>query len=239
MCSQLVVAAAREAAARGAASLAALYVDADDADLNRAFSEAGAVELASPANMTLDLPGTGVDDWLAALGRKRRGNVLADRRKLEAAGVELTVRPLTAADVEDVVELEMRNYRKYGHDYDPREARALHESYLRHLDGSSAYVSQARRAGRLLGFASLVRHGDTVYARQAGFDAARSEDLPVYMGVVFDAPVAWAYRHGIRRIDLSISAEKTKERKGASAQPRRAWVLPLRGQSIRSLDAAR
>lgn len=235
----LIAEAAERSRERGASCLAALYVDADDAELNQAFAAAGAVSLASPANNVLDLPGDADEDWLASLGKKRRGNVLADRRKLADAGVEVQVRSLTSADVDDVVELEMRNYRKYGHDYDAVEAEALHRAYLSHLDDDQALIGRAEVGGRLTGFVSLVRHGETLHARQAGFDPELSDGLPVYMGVVFDAPVAWAYANGVRRIDLSISADKTKERKGATQQPRRAWVLPLRGQSINSLDAAR
>lgn len=230
-----------EASARGAATLAALYVSDDDPALSHAFAELGAVAFDAPANHVLPLPGHSTEDWLTALGRKRRGNVLADRRKLERAGVTLHVRELHQRDIGNVVELELSNYRKYGHDYDAREAESLHTAYLQHLDRGQALLSSAIRDGDLVGFASLVRHSDSLYIRQAGFDTVSCEGLPVYMGTVFDAPVAWAYENGVRLLDLSISADKTKERKGARPQQRTAWILPLhaRAQSIISELAAR
>ena len=223
---RLVGGAAEAAARSGAASLAALYCDRDDRDLEAAFTAHGATRFPAPGLNRLELPEGGWDGWLAGLSKKRRYAELADARKLAEAGVELTCRPLSDRDVDEVLPLELALYDRYGHDYRHSEARSLHFAYLRHL-GDDALVVRAVRQGHLLGFASLVRSGSTVHVRQAGFDTAACEGVPVYFGTVFHEPIRWAVTAGVRILDLSTSMDDMKRRRGATTFPRDAWVLPL------------
>ncbi|KOX05609.1 hypothetical protein ADK66_24220 [Micromonospora sp. NRRL B-16802] len=231
---QVVGAAAQAAAAAGAATLAALYCDRDDEDLAAAFRAHGAVRLPSPGLNVLHLPGTSFDDWLASMPNRRRTNVNAERRKLAHAGVTIELRPLTSDDLDEILPLELDQYEKYGHHYRHTEARALHEAYLRHL-GEDALLVRAHLDGRLVAFASIVRHGRSAYIRQGGFDAVASDGAPVYFGTVFHQPIAWAYRVGVDSIDLSISADATKQHRRAVTRPRDAWVVPMTDEAERAL----
>jgi uncharacterized protein len=231
---RLVAAAADQAAERGAATLAALYCDAADAGLAAAFRACGGIALPSLADHVLTLPGHSIDDWLAALPRKQRTNERADMRKLAEGGAALCVRPLTAADVGWVVDLEIGNYHKYGTDYRVTEARRLHQAYLHHL-GGDAQLAVASLGGRPVGFGSIIRHRDTAYVRQGGFDHDACAGLPVYFGTVFHTTISWAYREGVRHIDYSTSADTLKRHRGCAARPRTAWAIPLAAASRAAL----
>lgn len=237
----VITAAVEQAADRQAATLAALYCDQADADLAAAFRACGGVSLPSWPDNVLTLPGHGIDDWLATLPRKQRSNERADMRKLASGDVEFRVRPLAESDLDWIVDLELGLYRKYGTDYSAAEARRLHQAYLGHL-GKDAQLVTATRAGRQVGFASLVRHGDTAYLRQAGFDHDSCADLPIYFGTVFHATIDWAYSVGVRQLDYSTSADVPKRRRGCEAHARTAWAVPLttaaRAALLRCADPA-
>lgn len=233
---ELVGGAAEAAARSGAQALAALYCDREDHDLRAAFVAHGAIRFPAPGLNRLELPGGGWDGWLAGLSKKRRYAELADARKLVEAEVELTCRPLTLRDVDELLPLELALYDRYGHDYRQAEARSLHLAYLQHL-GHDALVVRAERHGHLLGFASLVRSGSTVHVRQAGFDTAACDGAPVYFGTVFHEPIRWAAAAGVRVLDLSTSMDDMKRRRGATTCPRDAWVLPLTADARAALDA--
>ncbi|SDG11146.1 hypothetical protein SAMN05216553_105384 [Lentzea fradiae] len=230
----LVGKAAEAAADLGAATIAALYCDDSDEELAEAFRAHGGVRVPSHATYRLELPGPSYEDWLRSLPRKQRTKELADQRKLGDANVTYDVRPLTEADVDWIVPLEMGLYHKYGNDYRTGEAAGLHRAYLSCL-GPDALLVEARRDGERVGFASVVRHGTSAFVRQAGFDDAATAGAPVYFGAVFHTVVRWACSAGVRSIDLSISAGQVKRRRGAVELPRSAWVVPLTAAARRTL----
>ncbi|MFF7364260.1 GNAT family N-acetyltransferase [Streptomyces sp. NPDC008125] len=223
---RLLGAAAEHAAERGASCLAALYCSPEDADLQAAFLAHGGVRFPSHGTNVLGLPGDGFEDWMASLPRKQRAKEKADLRKLREAGVDFEVSPLREADLEWIVPLELGLYGKHGHAYAVEEAAGLHRAYLDHL-GDDALVVRARRDGTYVGFTSLVRRGSRAYVRQAGFDPEGCADAPVYFGAALHEPIRWACAHGVRSLDLSITADATKQRRGARTRPREAWFVPL------------
>jgi hypothetical protein len=233
---RLIGGAAEMAAGTGAAGIAALYCDHDDEELAAAFRTHGGVRLPSPGGNTIPLPGTSPEDHLARLASKRRSDERLTQAKLAEAGVTYEIRPLTEPDIDEIVPLELGLYDKYGHDYRPDEARALHVAYLNHL-GDDALVLRVSRDGALIGFCSIVRHGPTAYMRQGGFDPELCQGLPVYLGAVFQAPLPWAYDVGVRMLDLSISADETKRYRGAISHPHDAWVIPLTDRAATVLSS--
>jgi hypothetical protein len=233
---RLIGGAAETATSRGAASLAALYCDSGDADLAAAFVAHGGVPVASFADSVLHLPGGGSEDWLASLPRKQRLKERADLRKLEAGEVRYTIAPLTLADIDWIVPLELDLYNRYGNDYLVAEARGLHRAYLDHL-GPDALLLTAERGGSKIGFVSMIRSGDSAYLRQAGFDQERCEGAPVYFGALFHAAVEWAYANGVTTLDYSISTEDAKARRGCLPLGRTAWFVPLTSDAESALSA--
>ncbi|MET8680898.1 GNAT family N-acetyltransferase [Streptomyces sp. NPDC004647] len=226
MLTELIGTAAKEATSRGASTLAALYCDQDDHALAAAFAEHGALRLPSHPAFVLDLPGATWGDWLGSLPRKRRSNETADARKLQAGGVRITVAPMRADNIDWIVPMELDLYSRHGSNYLQEEARSLHQAYLDHL-GDDVLLVQAERKGAPIGFASLVRHGDTAYLRQAGFDQDACAGAPVYFGTVYHAAIQWAYAHGVSTLDFSVSAGDVKLRRGCRQLDRSAWILPL------------
>ena len=233
---RLIGTAAEAAAARGAATLAALYCDDGDTELAAAFAAHGGVRVPSYTDFALDLPGSGFDDWLASLPRKRRYAEIADERKLAAGDVRYSVAPPARGDVDWIVPLELELYTKYGNDYLVEEARALHLAYIDHL-GDDALLIRAERAGRPVGFVSLVRSGDSAFVRQAGFDDEACAGVPVYFGAVFHTAIRWAYEHDVSTLDYSISARAVKVRRGCRPLGRCAWIVPLSGRAGEVLRA--
>lgn len=233
---RLIGSAAEAAGSQGAASLAALYCDSEDADLAAAFAAHGGVPVASFADSVLDLPGDSPEDWLASLPRKQRLKEKADLRKLENAGIRYTIAPLTPEDIDWIVPLELDLYTRYGNDYLVAEARNLHQAYLDHL-GPDALVLTAERGGRKIGFVSMVRSGNAVYLRQAGFDQDGCEGAPVYFGGLFHAAIGWAYANGVTTLDYSISTEHAKARRGCRPLHRTAWFVPLTSDAESALSA--
>lgn len=223
---RVIASAAEDAARRGAVTIAALYCDDHDDDLTAAFRENGGIPVPSFPNYALSLAGAAFDDWLAGLPPKQRLNEKADLRKLEKANVRCSVVPLTEDDIDWIVPLELELYHRYGNDYLVSEARSLHQAYLRHL-GDDALLIKAERDGAAVGFASLIRIGDTAYLRQAGFDHDRCAGAPVYFGTVFHAAIKWAYAHHVKTLEYSISSDDVKKRRGCRALERSAWFVPL------------
>ncbi|MCX5265949.1 GNAT family N-acetyltransferase [Streptomyces sp. NBC_00199] len=222
---RLLDTASAHAADRGAACLAALYVSSKDQDLAAAFQAVGAIRQPSYPVNVLTLPGHTWEDWLASLPRKQRAKEKADLRKTEEAGLSFEVGPLRESDLEWVVDLELGLYGKHGHSYAADEATRLHRAYLHHL-GDDAVIVRVLHEGQPLGFTSLVRHGRRAYVRQAGFHPALS-DTPAYFAAALHQPIVWAYGHGVRHLDLSISADQVKQRRGAQPFDRASWFVPL------------
>ncbi|MGW7313841.1 GNAT family N-acetyltransferase [Streptomyces sp. NPDC054854] len=218
--------AATEASHRGAAVLAALYCLPQDADLAHAFRQNGGIRFPSHGTNILGLSGHTYEDWLAGLPRKQRAKEQADTREVERAGIDISVKPLHSTDVDWIVPLELDLYAKHGHAYAAREATALHKAYIENL-GTDALVVQATLENRPVGFVSLIRHGRSAYVRQAGFDAKVAATTPLHFATAMQQPIRWAYTHGVTRLDLSISADNTKQHRGAVTCARDAWFIPL------------
>lgn len=223
---RLLAAAAEHAAARGASCLAALYCSPKDADLTEAFRAHNGIRFPSHGTNILGLPGNSRQEWMASLPRKQRAKEKADIRKLRDAGIDFETSPLHEADLEWIIPLELGLYSKHGHTYAVEEATALHRAYLDHLHHDALLV-RARHHGSHIGFVSLIRHGSHAYIRQAGFHPQAGEIAPVYFGTALQEPIRWAYDHGVRCLDLSITADTAKQRRGARTHPRDAWFIPL------------
>lgn len=181
--------------------------------------------LATEPNMvlTIDPAWQSHEDYLGALDAKYRRKVKDIGKKLAAAGC--TIESL---------------------DGDPTaEAARLHELYLSvqgnatvrlvtlpstFLPAMAAALGEAfrctviRREGRVIGFVTTVRDGDTAIGYYIGFDRVEAAGgLPLYLQLLH-VTIADAIRWRCRRLSLGRTALEPKAGLGAKPEPMSVWV---------------
>ena len=88
----------------------------------------------------------------------------------------------------------------------------------RYQDDFRTVAARSREGGRLLGFITLVRDGDSAFGFYVGFDkAAAAQGFPLYLSLVY-AGVAQAIEMGAARVVLGRTALGPKAQIGAKAQ---------------------
>ncbi|MEU9828085.1 peptidogalycan biosysnthesis protein [Micromonospora chersina] len=184
---------------------------------------AGATPLALKSECLVSLPGTDFDDYLAALPKRRRSAIRADRRRFAQAGYEVSGRRYRDS-VTDVVRLGLQTAQKYGGGLDLSAATAMIERQADVLDEVSAILA-CGRGGRVAGFALLMDHQRSSCVRTAGFDYAEAGDAAEYFELVYYRPIERAYALGRTELWLGPSSYQAKVLRGAVPQAR--WGLPL------------
>ncbi|GGV01254.1 hypothetical protein GCM10010495_10370 [Kitasatospora herbaricolor] len=222
---ELVRRAEDAAAARGGRSVAFLYVDEDDTLLGEVLDERGYDSFVSGRHSRLDVPAGGFEEYLARLSAHRRRRILAERRAVRAAGVEVRLEPLAAAPLPRLAELETRLLAKYGFaDWRPEQTELVLHSVLERF-GDDAVVSLAVADGTVQGFGLQLRHGDQWYAHRAGFDYDFQGRLPLYYEVLYYHLVQQAPAHGVSVIHYGLGSEEAKRSRGCRATTQRCYVL--------------
>jgi hypothetical protein len=82
--------------------------------------------------------------------------------------------------------------------------------------GPDAFVFTARLDGALCGFTLALRHRDDWYIHRAGFDYARTEDLPVYFEVTYNSVIERATSAGVRALHYGSGAIRAKQLRGCT-----------------------
>ncbi|MGC9666042.1 GNAT family N-acetyltransferase [Planosporangium sp. 12N6] len=224
----LLAHAERAAAERGLRSAGMLYVDADDVVTRRVLADRGYAIGAHATAAVLDVPGAGLDGYLAGLRSKTRIMVRREIRRLADAGFGVSVHPVTPEVQDDLDRFEGALNAKYGGAFDPGAVRRLRESIAAHLP-RHARVAFADLAGRRCGSALFFRWRDELHVRTAGFDYALKGDLPGYFGLLFYGLIAHAHETGVRRIFYSTGAERAKRSRGCVLVGQDAFVKRLPG----------
>jgi uncharacterized protein len=213
---RLVLAAAEDARAAGR-RLALPYLD-DESPLLDAVRRLGPSRLAELGRRAL-IPDVGADlgSYLALLSGRRRSIVRRDLRDLERAHVAAT--PAPWADVGEAAPLVYRIHARHGEPDHP----LLVADRLERWDENPAVETVAfelRRDGRLAGVSLGWRRGETLELYEIGL----SEDLGqlrrlCYHEIMFYAPLRFAWAHGLRRLELGLSSEEPKQKRGALLLP--------------------
>jgi uncharacterized protein len=222
---RLAAAAERLALARGARSTAFLYVDERDVALRRVLARRGYASYRSGSYSWLPVPADGFSGYLARFSSHRRTRIVAERRRLRAAGAQVRIEPLSSDLLRPLAGLETSLLAKYGLRGSPSKSRSIFATLLREC-GGDVLVSTAHVAGRLCGFALILRRGDQWYAYRGGFDYAVKGELPVYFEVVFYHLVEAAAAAGITTIHYGTGSESTKRSRGCAAADQYAFFRP-------------
>lgn len=174
------------------------------------------------ADCLIDLPGTGIEDHVASLPtRQRRTNFRREQRRFDEIGLRV--------EQVDLVEywprlgpLLANVQRKYGHDCTAEQMATLLCRQAEHL-GDRAIVFACFSGSQLAGFAMCYRWGAELALRVVGFDYTRVTGADEYALVAAHAPLAYGYRHGVRRLHLGIDSYEAKIRRGAQVRP--LWAV--------------
>lgn len=231
----LLAAAEDSARSQGCTSVAFPYVSESDEVLAEALRRRGYVGLFHEHRWRLSVPGGGFDAYLAALDSRQRHQVRRDRRRLGASGVRFAVEPLSDDAVAEMVPLEVNLNRKYDFPRAEADVRSILERFCARW-GDAAVVSTARSAGRLRGFALFVRFRGSLYSRDVGFDYDFQGKLPIYFGVLFYEPLAFAQREGVEIIDYGAGSDGAKRKRGCRALGQHAYARSFDPRLQRHLE---
>ncbi|MEU8975207.1 GNAT family N-acetyltransferase [Streptomyces monashensis] len=225
----LVTAAELLARQAGLATVCFLYVDEQDDALGRVLGARGYVTCTTGRYSTLQVPEEGgFDGYLAALPRKRRVSVAAERRRMRESDVRVRLESLHSADLPRFAELESGLLAKYG--ISVRADQVLEQiRQVRDCFGDDAFAVVAEGEGGIRGFGLILRHGDHWYARQTGYDYAYQErtGLPLYFEVLYYRLLEEAVSAGVRTLHYGLGSEQAKRSRGCTATEQRCHLLRL------------
>lgn len=211
-----------------AASVAFLHVDETDHELRRVLVRRGYQHYTSGRYSSLQVPADGFPGYLAALPRKRRASIAAERRKLRDEGCRISLEPFDGADLVRFAELEAELMRKYGIEWRDDQSLPTY-AQVRDRFGDDAFALVARADGRIRGFGLILRHNNHWYARQSGFDYAyqRRKRLPLYFELLYYRLVEEAAAAGVTTVYYGHGSEDTKRSRGCVATDQFCYVLRL------------
>ena len=162
------------------------------------------------------------EDYLAALDGKRRRNVRDIEKKLAAAGCTLESVNGLAADASRIHELYLAV-----HDRAAIRLVTLPPTYLPAFAaaaGDDFRSTLIRREGRIVGFVTSVKDGDTAVGYYVGFDRAEAESgLPLYLRLLY-AAVGDAIHWRCSRLSMGRTALEPKAGLGAKPEAMSIWV---------------
>ena len=195
---------------------------ADQKGAEATFRRAGFRRFETEPNMVLQLKPSwaSFDDCLKDMKSSYRSRIRKTLKDLEASGIVLE--RLDPAQVEaEAAEL----YRLYHQIHDRQKLRlaTITEGWIPALarayqDDFRTVVARSRQEGRILGFVTLLRDGDSVFGYYMGFDKpSAAAGLPLYVSLVYSG-VAQAIEMGAARIVLGRTALGPKAQVGARPQ---------------------
>ncbi|MEW5850600.1 MAG: GNAT family N-acetyltransferase [Myxococcota bacterium] len=175
------------------------------------------------------------EDYLASLNAKYRKGVRQLQRDVEKAGCTVEPLRITAADTDALHGLYLQVHQRA-----PLRLFTLPEDFQAGLAGAFGEgfrCTVIRQSGRLVGFVTTLRDGDTAVGYHIGFDRALSEEVPLYFRLL-QAAVADAVALGCRRLSLGRTALEPKAKLGARPEPLAVWVrhrVPALNLLVRTL----
>jgi hypothetical protein len=173
-------------------------------------------------NMVLQLKPswTCFEDCLNDMKSEYRSRIRKTLKGLEDSGIALE-----SLGPEQVEAEAAEIYRLYHQVHDRQKLRlvTIREGWIpalaRHYQGDfRTVVARPKEGGRILGFVTVIRDGDSAFAFYVGFDkAAAAGGLPLYMSLAYTG-VAQAIEMGVSRVVLGRTALGPKAQIGAKAQ---------------------
>lgn len=162
------------------------------------------------------------DDYTAALDSKRRRTIRDRDQELASAGCVIERLPLLDGEATRVHELYLSV-----HDRASVRLVTLSPGYLPAIAraaGDAFRCTVIRRHGRIVGFVTTLRDGDTAVAYYVGFDRVEADaGLPLYLKLLH-ITIADAIEWKCARLSLGRTALEPKAGLGAQPEPMSLWV---------------
>ncbi|MGC4804628.1 ATP-grasp domain-containing protein [Micromonospora sp. DT233] len=217
------------------ATPAVLHCPADD-PLLPALAAAGFAIGVTDLYPTLELPGTGLADYLAALPKGHRDNARREIRLRGGGPAHVFVGEQARPHLATAAALSASAYRQRGEDVD--DARAL-PIYGRLLDvwGDDFLLTLVSDEAGPVACAVLVCGGTDLLLYGAGLLLPRSRAVAGYFNAAYYLPIEFAYRRGLRRIRLGPTGWHTKRLRGARFTPMCSAVPASAGALVDLLAA--
>jgi predicted N-acyltransferase len=144
------------------------------------------------------------EDYLGALAQPKRKKIRAERRRVAEAGVAVEMlegEAITEADWALFARCYRTTYAQ--HHSTPYLNRAFFAELARTMPGS-LLMARARREGRPIAAALLMRDADAIYGRYWG----AIEHVPcLHFEASYYAPIEWAISRGVRRFEGGAQGE--------------------------------
>lgn len=172
------------------------------------------------AETTLETDAADFSGYLAGLTRRRRTRITRERRMyLEGpARSEVATGPQAIGD--DLVDLRCNLRRRYGLP-EQRQRTEAEFAALARWCGDRIVVNRSIVDGDVVGFVISLRHGDTLYARTAGFDYERLGNRDFcYFNVAYYDMIEWGLPRGVRALGLGLAGYPGKRTRGCRFEPR-------------------
>ncbi len=166
----------------------------------------------------LELPGTGLADYLEALSRGRRRTVRHEIRARDGGSAHVYVGEEARPHLVAAARLSASAYRQRNQPGD--DARAV-PIYGRLLDscGNDFVLTMVCDESGPVASACLIIGGTDLLLYSAGLELPRSRAVAGYFNAAYYLPIEFAYRRGLRRILLGPTGWHTKLLRGARFTP--------------------
>lgn len=219
----------RSAREMGARTVLFHYVQPEETLLARTLRGRGFARVPSALRANLRLPGTGFDDYLAALSYRRRREVRRNRQALAEQGVRvarLSLAECTDTQLDVLVALRESHRAKHGKRPDPAaERRQLEE--LRDSFGDRGTVFTAAVDGRVIGFSLLLDAGGVYHGWTTGTDYADERSKGTYFELGYYAPIEYVYERGGGELSFGYGTEDAKLSRGCRVDAVHSYLLVL------------
>ena len=156
------------------------------------------------------------DEWMMKLDKVRRQGIRKQRKLFDRCGakIEILQSPFSPEDAEAM----------YGCLHASSHKGWLCVPYGDVVDSAEAFRTQkqvavvARLDGKIVGFASYVPNGDTLYQCHGGLDYERSQEINAYYNVL-SASIEFAIERGFSRVSFGPLNNETKRRVATDLMP--------------------
>jgi hypothetical protein len=204
-------------------TVAFLYLRLDQRELANALRDRDFTRLPLTYTWDLHLTGTGIDDYLASLPRKRRKETRREARTLAESGVDIR-----QADVwpvfDNLVDLRCQLVAKYrgraDHEHEASRLRTMIEDVAR----GNPTLLLATADDTPVGFALFAPNRDEWLCLAVGHDYADPRSRLTYFGAAYYRAAEAAYAAGVRTLGYGQGSWQAKRARGCRPTPMAGWL---------------
>ncbi len=186
--------------------------------------ETHTIPILMAAEVTLDLPGKDLEDYLVTLSPSRQPRIRHEIRTFERSGYEVRTEKLGDC-WEEVGCLLGQLQKKYGIVRPDEYWQSMLRQQAEYLNEQSL-VFTCCSGGQLVGFSLAYKWGGTLWLRAVGFDYGRLRRGYEYFNLVFYQPLYYAYARGLKRLHLGRESYEAKVNRGGRLSP--LWGVELK-----------